>query len=91
MEDDYLWYFKQNQDKFRRTANKLVRKIVANNPNAFGRIVRWVVLPFSVTGGKLSHATAPYRLSWRWHLGTDLFITFTCNPKVFVGSLQRNY
>ena len=60
VEDDFLWYFKQNQYKFRRTANKLVRKIIANNPNAVGRIVKWVVLPSSCTEGRLSHATAPY-------------------------------
>ena len=52
VEDDYLWYYKQNQDEFRHTSNKLIRTIITNNPNIVGRIARVNTLPTSFIGGR---------------------------------------
>ncbi|XP_045482766.1 uncharacterized protein LOC123686579 [Harmonia axyridis] len=75
-----LWWLRQNQNEFRRTAEETLRRFNQNRQN--GHVGRAIILPSGFPGGDryrqrqyLDAMTVVARFG-----KPDLFITFTCNP-----------
>ncbi|XP_045482764.1 uncharacterized protein LOC123686578 [Harmonia axyridis] len=75
-----LWWLRQNQNEFRRTAEETLRRFNQNRQN--GHVGRAIILPSGFPGGDryrqrqyLDAMTVEARFG-----KPDLFITFTCNP-----------
>lgn len=83
VEADLLWYIRQNQDKFRIAQQTAVRRMIAANPDALGRVGRALVLPSAFQGGErnMQRQYLDAMAVVARHGKPDLFITFTCNPR----------